>query len=374
MEWPLVDLTFGLPIFPLAMSKSRRLLPVDDARAPLFAGVDVGGTNIKIGVVDSDGHVVAYHSMPTGVEKGPEAGAHRMADAVLQMVRRGGILPDEFPRIGLACPGTMDVPAGMLLEPHNLPGWWNCPIRDLVSHHSGRAITFANDANAAAFGEYWAGAGRQYSGMIFLTLGTGIGGGIIIDGELVVGQHSCGGEVGHIIIDCRDDAMKDNIGQTGSLEAYASAGGVVGRCQAALDEGMQTSLKKRLRRKSVELTPLLIAEEAEKGDDLAKKVVLDTARYLGVGIASLVHTIDPECVVLGGAMTFGGAGSDLGEMFIQTVRDEFDIRALGSLRGRVSIGFASLGGDAGFIGAAGLARVDHQKEVAAAEKEDATSS
>ena len=209
------------------MPKRRRFLPVDDARAPLFVGVDVGGTNIKYGLVDSDGQIIAYKSMPTEVERGPEVGSQRIAEAVLAMVRRANVPLDEFPRIGLAMPGTMDVPAGMLLEPHNLPGWWNCPIRDLLSHHSGRAVTFANDANAAAFGEYWVGSGQKCNSMILLTLGTGIGGGIISGGALIVGQHSCGGEVGHIIIDCREDAMTDNAGKSGSLEAYASAGGVV---------------------------------------------------------------------------------------------------------------------------------------------------
>ena len=340
-------------------------MPVDDAKAPLFAGVDVGGTNIKIGLVDSEGHMVAYEKMPTQAQKGPEDGTQRMAEAVLKMVRRVGLDQDEFPRIGLACPGTMDVPAGMLLEPHNLQGWWHCPIRDMLSHYSGRPVSFANDANAAAFGEYWAGAGQQFQSMILLTLGTGIGGGIITNGELVVGEHSCGGEVGHIIIDCNEGAIQDNAGKSGSLEAYASAGGVIKRAQLALDAGRKSSLNTRLKKEGTELTPLLIAKEAEKGDKLAKRVVLETARYLGTGIASLVHTVDPESAVLGGALTFGGGESPLGQEFLETIRHEFDRRALGALRGRIHIDFASLGGDAGFIGAAGIARRDHKIELAA---------
>lgn len=346
------------------MPSKRRFLPVDDAKAPFFAGVDVGGTNIKIGLIDCEGCTVAYESMPTDVKKGPENGTRRIAEAVLNIIRRVDIPLDEFPRIGLATPGSMDVPSGVLLEPHNLPGWWNCPIRDLLSHYSGRPVTFANDANAAAFGEYWAGAGKRFQSMILLTLGTGIGGGIISEGELIVGHHSCGGEVGHIIIDCRDDAMQDNAGKRGSLEALASAGGVVRRAQAAIDEGKRSTLATAVK-KGRELTPLLIAEFAEKGDRLSRQIVLETAKYLGVGIASLCHTVDPESVVLGGAMTFGRNETDLGQAFIQAVRDEFDRRVLGSLRGAVHIDFASLAGDAGFIGAAGLAFADHQREVAA---------
>jgi glucokinase len=337
------------------MPESSNFVSRSSATPPLFAGVDVGGTNIKVGLVDSDGRTLAYHTFPTDVDRGPEEGCRRMADAVHKVAADAKAKPNEVVRIGLATPGTMDVPAGLLLEPHNLPGWWNFPIRDKLAEAARTPVTFANDANAAAYGEFWVGSGKQYNSMILLTLGTGIGGGIIIGGRLIEGEHSCGGEVGHIIIDMADDAMQDNAGKTGSLEAYASAGGVVRRAQMELARN-KSSVLAASDPAGEGLTPKEIAEAAESGDALAKKVVLDTARYLGVGITTLVHTIDPESVVLGGAMTFGGGDNPLGREFLQTVRDEFNRRTFPTLKGKIIIDFASLGGDAGYLGAAGLAR------------------
>ena len=341
------------------MSDARTLTPVADASRPFFAGIDVGGTNIKVGLVDSEGRTLAYHTFPTDVDRGPDDGCRRMAGAVRKVTADSQAQPKDVVRIGLATPGTMDVPAGLLLEPHNLQGWWNYPIRDRLAEAAGIPVTFANDANAAAYGEFWVGSGQQYNSMILLTLGTGIGGGIIIGDRLIEGEHSCGGEVGHIIIDMSDDAMKDNAGKTGSLEAYASAGGVVKRAQAALAKDSSSVLAK-LGSADDSLTPLAIAEAAEQGDRLARKVVLDTARYLGIGVTTLVHTIDPESVVLGGAMTFGGNENPLGREFLQTVRDEFNRRTFATLKGKIIIDFATLGGDAGYLGAAGLARLAHK--------------
>ena len=152
--------------------------------------------------------------------------------------------------------------------------------------------------------------------------------------------------MGHIVIDCRDDARRDNAGKSGSLEAYAAKDGVVGRTRDALDAGGKSGLSARLA-DGEELTPLVIAQEAEQGDALAHQVVMDTACYLAIGIVSLVHTIDPDSVVLGGAMTFGAGQSPLGRKFLQRIREEFDRRVLGSLRGKVQMDFATLGGDAG---------------------------
>jgi glucokinase len=341
------------------MPDSNSFVALSAATPPFFAGVDVGGTNIKVGLVDSQGNALAYHTFPTDVERGPDDGCSRMADAVKKVTADAKAKASDVVRVGLATPGTMDVPAGLLLRPHNLPGWWNFPIRDKLAEAARKPVTFANDANAAAYGEFWVGSGKQYNSMILLTLGTGIGGGIIIGGRLIEGEHSCGGEVGHIIIDMADDAMQDNAGKTGSLEAYASAGGVIRRAQMELAND-KTSVLRKSHPGGDDLTPKEIAEAAEAGDALARKVVLDTARYLGIGITTLVHTIDPESVVLGGAMTFGGGENPLGREFLQTVRNEFDRRTFPTLKGRIIIDFASLGGDAGYLGAAGLARVEHQ--------------
>jgi glucokinase len=249
----------------------------------------------------------------------------------------------------------------MILRPGNLPGWWDFPIRDRVSHHLGMPVTFANDANAAAYGEFWSGAGKQFHSLVLLTLGTGIGGGIIIGDTLVEGEHSCGSECGHILINPSDDAPMDSLGKRGSLESYCNATAVIDRALAALGSVTVTSLAKR-RAAGEEITPRIIAQEAENGDEVARRVIMETAYWLAIGIVTFIHTIDPDAVVLGGAMTFGGNESPVGRAFLQRIRDEVRPRLLEPLRDAVRIEFASLGGDAGYIGAAGLAKLEYQKK------------
>jgi glucokinase len=339
------------------MPDTKQFLTLTSAQRPLFVGIDVGGTNIKIGLVDDKGRTLAYHSVPTQAERGAEDASRRMAEGVAYLLKKVGATKTDVSRIGLVTPGPMDITKGLLLTPGNLPQWWNFPIRDRVAELCGLPVRFANDANAAAFGEFWCGAGVDAHSMVLLTLGTGIGGGIVVGDLLVEGAHSCGGECGHILVDPREDARRDSLDNTGSLEAYCGSYGVVGRAQDALDSGRASTLAKV--RAAGELTPLDIADAAEAGDDLAREVVMDTARYLALGIVTLIHTIDPDSVVLGGAMTFGGAGSPLGDAFLQRVHDEARPRLLPPLRQSLRIDFAQLGGDAGYIGAAGLARLEH---------------
>jgi glucokinase len=272
----------------------------------------------------------------------------------------GGANFSDVLAAGIATPGPIDLAAGMILRPGNVPGWWDFPIRARAGHHLGVPITFANDANAAAYGEFWRGAGEHVDSIVLLTLGTGVGGGIIVGNLLIEGAHSCGSECGHILIDPHEDAPRDSLGNSGSLESYCNAAAVVARTLAALDAGGQSSLAAK-RSAGERISPRVVAEEAERGDELARRVVMETARWLAIGIVSLVHTIDPDAVVLGGAMNFGGQNSSLGREFLQTVRDEARPRLLAPLRDAVRIEFATLGGDAGFIGAAGLARLEHKK-------------
>jgi glucokinase len=168
-----------------------------------------------------------------------------------------------------------------------------------------------------------------------------------------------GGECGHILIDPSDDARIDSFGLTGSLEAYCGAYAIVGRTNDALDAGRASSLA-AIRSDVKEITPLQIAKAAEAGDALAREIVMETARYLALGIVTFIHTIDPDSVVMGGGVNFGGAGHPLGEEFLQRIRDEVRPRLLSSLRDTLHIDFAQLGGDAGYIGAAGLACLEHR--------------
>lgn len=322
----------------------------------LYGGIDIGGTNIKIGLVDDTGAVVAATKIATQQHEGPQRAAERVNHALLALASDSGISTDSIVRLGLATPGPMDVPAGMLLIPGNLPSWHNTPIRDVFAEATGKDVTFANDANAAAFGEFWAGAGQQYHSMIMITLGTGVGGGIIVHDRLIAGAHSCGGEVGHNVLVPDDDAPSSTAGVKGAIEAYCGSYGVVSRAKQAIADGGKTSSLAQHLANDEELTPLAIAIAAENGDEVAMSVVMETARLLAIALVTLVHTIDPEAIVIGGAMTFGGAGHSLGEQFMQAIRDHLNARVLASLRGKIAVDFAQLSGDAGFIGAAGLAR------------------
>jgi len=335
--------------------------PVEPADRPYFAGVDLGGTNIKVGIVDDAGRTLASLQVPTRVGDGPEDATRRMGQAVGSAAETAGIDAGDIARVGLGSPGTMDIPRGMLLDPPNLPGWEQFPIRDRLAHHCGRPVSFANDAGAAAFGEYWVGSGKQFHSIVMLTLGTGVGGGIIIGDMNLQGENSAGSECGHIIIDYSDTARMCPCGKRGHLEAYCSATAVVKRTREQLEAGRDSSLRSPLA-DSKRLTALLIAQEAEAGDSLAEEVVLETARLLGIGAATLTYVIDPGAVILGGAMNFGGHDSPLGRKFLDRIRHEVRTRAFPVPAERIVVDFASLGSDAGYIGAAGIARVDYLKE------------
>ncbi len=341
------------------MPATDPLLPLDAATPPFFAGVDVGGTNTKIGIVDDRGRPVAFRAISTDVRRGPQEGTDRIGQALVELVGAVGLAAAAVAQVGLATPGTMDIPAGMMLEPHNLPGWNDFPVRDCLSRRCGKPVTYANDASAAAYGEYWRGRGRDFQSLLLITLGTGIGGGIILDGSSLDGQHCHGAECGHVIIDYHENARRCACGQAGHLEAYASAKAVVYRTREALEGGRASSISRRLQAADDVLSPRLIAAEAEAGDELAREIVFDTARYLGIGITSILHTVDPAAVALGGAMTFGGGSSPLGQAFLERVRQEIRARAFPVLAEQTLVDFATLGSAAGYIGAAGLARADH---------------
>jgi glucokinase len=342
------------------MHPSSSPTSIADAQRPLFVGADVGGTNIKLGLVDDTGRTVAYCSLPTRQELGAEDACRRMSQAVAQMLANVGVKNGEVARAGIATPGPLDISRGIILRPGNVPGWWDFPIRDRFGHHLNLPVTVANDANAACYGEFWRGTGEKFQSIVLLTLGTGVGGGIIIGDTLIEGEHSCGGECGHIIVDPCANARKDSLGSSGSLEACANAAAVVDRANAALDAGQRSSLENR-RAGGEPITPRMVAEEAERGDGVARDVIMETAHYLAIGIVTFIHTIDPDAVVLGGAMNFGGPTSAVGRDFIERIRDEVRPRILEPLRDKIHIEFASLGGDAGYIGAAGLARLEHRK-------------
>lgn len=340
------------------MPNTHRLISRDEARAPFFVGIDLGGTSVKLGVVDDLGRPLSWHNIPTHVEAGPEDASRRIGQAVKDAIGMAGLDLSAVVHVGLGSPGTLDLREGKMINPTNFPGWGGFPIRDRVAFHCGLPVGLVNDASAAAYGEFWVGSGRTFHSMILLTLGTGVGCGIIIGDLIIEGENGFGTECGHIIIDACPEARICSCGQRGHLEAYASANGVIARARDALATGRTSSLNHRLSR-GAELTPMLVAEEAEAGDDLAFDIVMETARYLAYGIVSLMHTIDPSGVLLGGAMTFGVRDRQLGRQFLDRVHAEVKCRTFPLLAQRTIIDFATLGGDAGYLGAAGIARLEH---------------
>jgi len=162
------------------VTHTRSILPLAEAERPLYAGVDLGGTNIKAALVDDRGRLVAFHTEKTHAERGPEDAAARMGEAVHVLARQVRIATADIAAVGLGSPGPLDLAAGTIVRAGNLVGWDNFPLRDRVAAHCGLPVTFANDANAAAYGEFWVGSGREYDSLVLLTLGTGVGGGIII--------------------------------------------------------------------------------------------------------------------------------------------------------------------------------------------------
>lgn len=340
--------------------KTSRLVDRNDSEPPYFVGVDLGGTSVKLGVVDDRGQALSSLSIPTERERGPEDAMKRVAVAISRVISKAGLDRDHIAWIGIGTPGTMDVRAGIIIVPTNLIGWAGFPICEHLTELTQLPVTLSNDASAATYGEYWVGSGRTFNSLILLTLGTGIGAGIIVGGLAVNGENGSGAECGHITIDISKDARMCGCGQPGHLEAYASATAVVRRTHEAIEAGADTLLHAKLDA-GEELTPKLVAETADEGDELCIQLIDETARYLGIGITSLLHTIDPNGVLLGGAMTFGGNRSPLGRRFLTLVRREVRNRALAPLPDRVVIDFASLGSDAGFIGAAGIARWEYGK-------------
>lgn len=325
---------------------------------PYYVGIDVGGTNIKVGIVDDSGHCHGMASVPTESNREFEIGLSNIEAAVQGALADASLSLAGAHAIGLATPGPMDIPSGMMLDPQNLPTWHDIPIRQLVAERFQKPTVLQNDANAAAYGEFWMGAARSAHSLVFWTLGTGIGCGIIIGDVIVTGEHSHGSECGHIIIDMAGGRRCDS-GQFGTLEAYAGAKALVRRCREALASGRESSLSERIQQE--ELTPLLMAQAAEAGDKLAEELIMETAGYLGVGTTTLMHTIDPNMVLFGGAMTFGRNESELGRRFLQRIQEEVNTRAFPVPAANTVIDYASLGGNAGYIGAAGCARLQFTK-------------
>lgn len=317
----------------------------------LFLGIDVGGTDVKVGLVDSDGTLLDRHRTATPVLGSPQrVFAHTMefaADALK------GKESKRLAAVGLAVPGVLDTNAFQLREVVNLPGWLNVPLLDLLSEATQLPSAVINDANAAAFAEH-ARLDLGSKSLALVTLGTGVGCGLVVAGEPCGGDHGCAGELGHIAITFGDDAIPCTCGSRGHLESYAGAGGVMKRMRDRYEVSDGTP---SWAAEMADSSPRDIATAADAGDIDAIAVIDETAAFVGRAIGMLCQSVNPAVVLIGGAMTFGGEGTAMGERFLNGIRDEVRATTLVQVGQNVTIDYASLKNDAGILGAAKLASV-----------------
>lgn len=258
-------------------------------------GIDVGGTNIKAGAVDHQGNLLAQRKTPT------EAGSG--SDAILDRI--GGLVRDlqndcsdrRLKAAGFGIPGAIQSKTGIVTQAPNVPAWDGLPIRNTLQERTGVPCFIENDANAIALGEMWVGSGRGYNHIVVLTLGTGVGGGVIVDGKLLRGADGMASELGHLAVQA--DGPRCHCGSNGCLETYSSATGMLRIFREALKAGRNTSLQ---RIPEAEVTPELIHQHAHLGDPLSREILETAGRQLGVALASLVNMFNPEILVIGGGV------------------------------------------------------------------------
>jgi len=267
-----------------------------------IVGVDVGGTNIVVGTVAQDGsELIGLVSEPTRSEEGPDAVVERIVTLVrASMAQAPG---KEIAGVGIGSPGPLDTKTGVVLLTPNL-GWINMPLRDRVVAGLGLPATLDNDANCAIFGEWWRGAARGTEFVVGLTVGTGIGGGIVLHGDLYHGASDIAGEIGHMTIDSTGRRCK--CGNYGCLEAYASGPAIAARAVEGIEAGVETALPDYVGGNLKLITAQVVYEAAHDGDEYALEVVRDTAKFLGAGVASIINIFNPQVVVICGGVTLAG--------------------------------------------------------------------
>ena len=311
-------------------------------------GVDLGGTTISAGAVSRDGSRIAgVRSIETQAELGAEGVVDRIIGVVegviLDATQETGAARKDFIGIGLGAPGPLDRERGIVIVAPNL-GWRDFPLRDRVTTRLGLPATLDNDANCATVGEWWLGAARGGRNVVGITIGTGIGGGLILNGELYHGSSDVAGEIGHTTIDVNGRHCK--CGNYGCLEAYASGPAIATRAREALvREDTASTLPSMVNNQLDKITAELVYRAAKQGDALANEIVRDTARYLGAGIATLLNLFNPDVVVVAGGVTYAG------EALFGPLRAEVRRRAFKPAVQAARIVPAELTGTAGIVGA-----------------------
>ena len=277
------------------------------ARSKYLVGVDLGGTNIVVGALAEDGSdVLALRSEPTRPDQGADAVVDRivrMIDTVIaETIAQTGARRDDMIGIGVGAPGPLDRARGIVVTTPNL-GWTNFPLRDAIAERTRLPVRLDNDANCATLGEWWLGAAQGASNVIGMTIGTGIGGGVILGGRLYHGSSDVAGEIGHATIDITGRRCK--CGNYGCLEAYASGPSIADRAREALT-GDDCLMVRMAGGDASRITAATVYEAAKRGDDVALDVVRETSRFLGAGVANLLNIFNPDVVVICGGVTQAG--------------------------------------------------------------------
>jgi len=313
----------------------------------LFVGVDLGGTNVRTAVVSRDKKILGKDARSTRAEEGPVAVMDCMADSVQAALRSAGASSKDVLAAGFGAPGPMNWQTGVVYSPPNLPGWKNVHLADEMAKRLGFPCYVDNDANVACYGEYWLGAGQGAENMCLLTLGTGVGGGIVVFGQLLRGIDGTAAEIGHLKV--MRGGRKCGCGATGCLEAYGSVTGMVRTAIEGIEGGRKTVLTEMCGGDLKKIDGKMISDGIARGDEFSKWVMHETAVWLGLGIASLINLLNPEKVVLCGGMI--AAGDVLFDPIRKTAK-EMSFEVPGN---RAQIIPAGLGADSGVIGAAGCA-------------------
>jgi glucokinase len=308
----------------------------------IYIGVDLGGTSVKVGICDEKGKLLHHAEGPTEAEGGAGVVVDHIADYVRDIVAKSSYHWDQVTGIGAGIAGFLDMEQGIVKLSGNL-GWHNVPVKTMLEAKLGKIVKIDNDANVAALGEAWGGAGAGIPNLVCYTLGTGVGGGIIINSKIYQGSKGVAGELGHISIVPDLEAVLCGCGQMGCLETVSSATGIIRMAKDAVERGDKTTLS---------LVEAIQAKEvfdaAKLGDEVALRIVNRAAYYLGKSMATFAVVLNPQRFIVGGGV------SKAGEILFQPVREIFKKFTPEPAQEGVDIVPATLGNDAGVIGAAGL--------------------
>lgn len=311
-------------------------------------GIDLGGTKISGALADLDGKVLAQYTVQTLASEGEEAVLNRIVEVITKVMSDSNKGSDEIKSIGIGSPGPLDAKNGIIITTPNLP-FKNFSLVSPIKSKFGIDTYLDNDANVAAIGEYIFGAGKGTKNMVFITVSTGIGGGAIINGNIYRGNTSNALEVGHTTL--VEDGPRCNCGNYGCAEALASGTAIGKRAKEAIEGGAETSLKQYK-----DVTSYEVFVEAKKGDKVAKEILDKCLNYLGICVANIVNTFDPQRVIIGGGVSKGG------DIVFEKVREVVNKRCFKAMAEACEILPAGLGTDAGVIGAVALAILESKNK------------